>query len=359
MPQTKRANAFDYSSLDSETSRFVQQQTGEIRALMKRTAQDIIEIGQKLKEVKQLLGHGRFGDWLEAEFAWTERTARRFMNVASQFGSQSHSLSDLDVAPTALYLLAAPSTPVPAREEALSRANAGESITYTAAKELKQKYTTLPTKPKAAPAVPPSPEPIPQPASPPVSPTLRHRATQPKSPSLEILAIRPSSAVQSPPAPSKETETPPPSPTPSFEVEPGFWWQLGKKHLLYCGAPNSPRFKERLPQEIALTLSFPLTPDWHLDAPTSAHSEVALFSRYRDLDETILREAIERLLLLYTEGEETVVFSFLPDPEFLLLADKLGCRCFIAEPDVRRCDEALATWNKTGDRAEKMRGLRF
>ncbi len=351
----QKASAFDYSRLDGETSQLVQQQTGEIRMLMRRTAQGIIEVGCKLIEIKALLGHGNFENWLKAEFDWGLWTARKFMQVAEQF--KSVNFTDLSIAPSALYVLAASSTPETVRKEALKRADAGESITYTAALALKKKYSPPPESPPPVEKQPsaadrPSPKTVPQPSPPSL-------ATEPRRPSPEILAIRPNRAKQSPSDPSKETETPPPSPTPSFEVEPGFWWQLGKKHFLYCGAPNSARFKERLPQEIALTLSFPLTPDWHLDVPTSAHSEVALFSRYRDLDETLLREAIERLLLLYTEGEDTVVFSFLPDPEFLLLADKLGCRCFIAEPDVRRCDEAIATWKKTGTTAQKMSGLRF
>ncbi len=351
----QKASAFDYSRLDGETSQLVQQQTGEIRMLMRRTAQGIIEVGCKLIEIKALLGHGNFENWLKAEFDWGLWTARKFMQVAEQF--KSVNFTDLSIAPSALYVLAASSTPETVRKEALKRADAGESITYTAALALKKKYSPPPESPPPVEKQPsaadrPSPKTVPQPSPPSLT-------TEPRRPSPEILAIRPNRAKQSPSTPSKETETPPPSPTPSFEVEPGFWWQLGKKHFLYCGAPNSARFKERLPQEIALTLSFPLTPDWHLDLPTSAHSEVVLFSRYRDLDETLLREAIERLLLLYTEGEDTVVFSFLPDPEFLLLADKLGCRCFIAEPDVRRCDEAIATWKKTGTTAQKMSGLRF
>ena len=99
---------FDYTSLDTETSQFVQQQTGEIRTLMRRTAQGIVEVGQKLVEVKQKLGHGRFLDWLEAEFEWTHETARRFMTVAQQFGQSPHIV---EFAPTALYILADPSLP--------------------------------------------------------------------------------------------------------------------------------------------------------------------------------------------------------------------------------------------------------
>lgn len=125
---------FDYQQLDAETRIVVQQRTSEIKALMKRTAQDIIEIGEKLIEVKERLGHGHFGTWLEGEFDWKERTARNFMAVAEQF--KSANFADLDFAPSALYLLAAPSTPPEARQEAIERAEQGETITHRTAQEI-------------------------------------------------------------------------------------------------------------------------------------------------------------------------------------------------------------------------------
>lgn len=101
---------------------------------MRRTAQDIIEIGQKLIDVKERLGHGKFGLWLRLEFEWTDRTARQFMRVAEAFKSEN--FSDLNFAPSALYLLAAPSTPDEVRREALERAFMGESITHAKVKRL-------------------------------------------------------------------------------------------------------------------------------------------------------------------------------------------------------------------------------
>ncbi len=124
---------FDYGVLDSETRIVVQQKTDEIRGLMKRTATDIIEIGERLMEIKDRLGHGHFGQWLAAEFAWGERTAQRFMAVATNF--RSDNVTDL-IPPRALYLLSSPTTPETAREEARERAEAGEPITHKAAKEI-------------------------------------------------------------------------------------------------------------------------------------------------------------------------------------------------------------------------------
>lgn len=128
--------AFDYNALDADTSILVRQRTDEIRGLMKRAAQDIIDIGQKLIEVRDLLRHnkaGGFDGWLRAEFDWDGRTAYRFINVATNFDN----LSGLSIAPSALYLLAAPSTPEAARIEALSIPG---PITYGQAQEMAARH---------------------------------------------------------------------------------------------------------------------------------------------------------------------------------------------------------------------------
>lgn len=125
---------FAYDSLDAETRIVVRQRTSEIRTLMRNTAQDIIDIGVRLSEVKAMLGHGHFGDWLRAEFGWTDRTARHFMMVSDRFKSEI--ISDLDIASTALVLLAAPSTPDSAVEDAIQRAQAGQPITVGVAKTI-------------------------------------------------------------------------------------------------------------------------------------------------------------------------------------------------------------------------------
>ena len=136
---TGTSTAFDYDELDDETRDLVNQRTSEIKRLTKRVAQDIVAIGQKLIEVKDALGHGHFGEWLLCEFEWTERTAQRFMSVADTF--KSDNLSDLPIATSALYLFASPSTPDSAREEALSRARNGETITHSDAQAIKAVHT--------------------------------------------------------------------------------------------------------------------------------------------------------------------------------------------------------------------------
>ena len=125
---------FDYTILSPKTRTLVQQHTDEIKSLMRRTAQDIINIGQKLMEVKEQLGHGQFRNWLKVEFDWSVRTAARLMQVATKF--KSANLAHLNIAASALYLLAEPSTPNEAQKEALELAKQGENITYAKAKDI-------------------------------------------------------------------------------------------------------------------------------------------------------------------------------------------------------------------------------
>ena len=305
---------FDYTILDTETSRFVQQQTGEILGLMKRTAQSIVEIGLRLISVKERLGHGRFGDWLEAEFGWNKRTAQRFMVVAEQFGDKCDKLSQIELAPSALYILAAPSTPSAVREEAIARALAGELITHKTAKALKQKYASSP----------------------------QNQITSPPSQSgskLEIVTIRSAAQAVAPSAQSVNLE--------------GVWWQLGGRHLLYCGHPNSDEFIARLPENVQLLLAFPPARIWQsrisADARIILSDYLPIFQNPQLLDETL-----ETLILNYSRLGDLVVTCYLPSQDILCVLNRLSRRGLLAEPDSRRCNAIVADWNRAGLKAERV-----
>ena len=118
---------FNYHGLASDTEVSVREATEEIRELAQRSAEDIRAIGIKLNEVKAKLGHGRFGLWLQHEFGWSVRAAQRFMNVADRF--KNDNLAHLNVAPSALYMLAAPSTPKSAIDEVKKASKKGKVTT--------------------------------------------------------------------------------------------------------------------------------------------------------------------------------------------------------------------------------------
>ncbi|WP_375509765.1 DUF3102 domain-containing protein [uncultured Nostoc sp.] len=135
---TEQKQKFDYSILNSKTQIVVQQHTKEIKSLMRRTAQDIINIGHKLLEVKEQLGHGHFETWLKYEFDWSESAARKFMKVASQF--KSVNFTDLSIDASALYAVASPSTTQIARQEVIERAAQGEIMTHSKVKAIISQY---------------------------------------------------------------------------------------------------------------------------------------------------------------------------------------------------------------------------
>jgi hypothetical protein len=139
---------FDYSPLEKKTAEQVQSAADRIRQSLKRTIESIIEVGNDLIAVKEVLPHGQFGPWLRAEFAWTERTAQNFIAVAERFGPKTEIISDLRIDPTAAYLLAAPSAPDEARQVAVERAEAGEHITPSVAKEILAKERKKPVRRK-------------------------------------------------------------------------------------------------------------------------------------------------------------------------------------------------------------------
>lgn len=352
MPTSASSSArkgFDYANLDVETSQFVQQQSGEIRMLMKRTAQGIVEIGQKLIEVKERLGHGHFLDWLEAEFSWHRDTANKFMQVASQFGSLGAS-KIATLAPSALYILAAPSTPEAVREEAIARAEAGEFITYTTAKAIKQKYATPPETPKPEPQLKPVLQPQPQ-------PVLTSGPSPLSGSKLEIVAFRPQGqAPASTPQAGREEATRVTVPQSAHKApeQPGVWWRLGGRHLLYCGDPNSPEFLARVVEEkVSLMLAFPSTPDWQpaIFATTRIISTEDLPQR-KDL--RLFEDALETNLLLCSDVGELVVSCFLPSPEILSIVNRLERRGLFAEPDSRRVNAVISDWKKAGLKVERM-----
>lgn len=65
----------------------IEKTTAEILILKDQTAQNIIEIGRRLIEVKERLEHGEYLKWLKEKVDFTERTAQRFVKVATVFSN--------------------------------------------------------------------------------------------------------------------------------------------------------------------------------------------------------------------------------------------------------------------------------
>ena len=310
-----QALTFDYTALDRETANFVIYETEKIKTLMRQTVKGIIETGERLHKVKQKLKHGEFMTWVENEIKCHYSTALHFMRVWQTFGDRKEQIAHIGINASVLYLLSAPSTPEKLRIDLVERAKAGNPVSFAEAKRLKKEYSQRQN-----------------------SSAISKSTNNESVTTIDVIADSSSEV-------TTETET-----TDTLAEEK--FWTLGK-HLLYCGSALSSSFCDRLPPTIALNIGFPDTPSWKQDLfPTTAKSTLVFHSIFQDLDLVTLRNIIQRSIELCTEAEETIVFSFLPYPEMLVLGDRLNCRCFIAEPDLKRCQAIVYFWDMQSLRSD-------
>lgn len=133
--------AFNYELVAAPIAIQAREAAERIKLRLRRTAEDIVEIGRDLIDVKETIGHGNFMPWIEAEFGMSMSAATRFMNVARAYGGKFATVANLD--PTALYELAAPKTPLEVREEVEKMIEAGEVVTKATITELRAKLSGL------------------------------------------------------------------------------------------------------------------------------------------------------------------------------------------------------------------------
>lgn len=126
LPKAKRkapqVYAFDYSGISTAVAKEAEATAMRIRD---RLRAHTIETGKELLNVKQKLGHGKFGKWLEFHFGWKERTAQNYMNSATAFGSTPQVIDILP--PSTIYKLAAKSTPEALRQSVIDEIKRGET----------------------------------------------------------------------------------------------------------------------------------------------------------------------------------------------------------------------------------------
>ena len=128
---------FDYGILPVNDAMALSAIKERIKIRLKRTAEDIIEIGLDLIEAKRIAGHGGFEKWLKAEFEMSLSSATKIMQVGERFGN-SKSVNITDLKPTALYMLAAPSMPDEVRTEIIERVENGETVDLKEIQRLKR-----------------------------------------------------------------------------------------------------------------------------------------------------------------------------------------------------------------------------
>lgn len=299
-------NTFDYEVLTIEQRTLVEQRTGEIRERLQRSAQDIWEIGQRLADVRSQLKHGQFDAWIKAEFGWSRRTAYNFINVYETFRERAN-LAQIDIATSALYLLAAPSTPPDVRAQYLQKAKEGEKITHKDLREIldyeKQKPTDVSTGASETIVVKPEAKP-------------------------EIVRLIPPPVAQEISVPRIESAL-----NPVVEVVSSQWYLLGGEHLVFFGDTALLEFYRQVPDTtlaIAATSS-----NWDHDWLIDVAKTLIILS-----ESALQKDNLEQLITMFSQRGETIVFPWLPFPEMIAIAHKLG-RKVIAGDSLDKCQQAF------------------
>jgi site-specific DNA-methyltransferase (adenine-specific) len=143
------------------TDQLLADKAAAIRALTKEDADDrlesiakdierlqaaaIFQVAKRLTEAHEIFLYrrdvGGFTGWVERRLMFSVATAYRLLDVHKRLGG-SECFSELETFPReVLYLIAAPSTPDAAREEALARAEAGEQLNLADVQAIRAAYS--------------------------------------------------------------------------------------------------------------------------------------------------------------------------------------------------------------------------
>jgi len=132
---TTTGEVFTYAALSREDEAAAREDAAIIKTNLRSAAESVITVGQALIRQKAKLPHGMFLPWIDAEFGMTDRTALNFTRVADKYGTKSEIVSDLTA--SALYELAAPSTPPEIRDRVEEMIVDGEKVTAAQIKRMK------------------------------------------------------------------------------------------------------------------------------------------------------------------------------------------------------------------------------
>lgn len=102
--------AYDYGQIENPDDRAAMQAAAlDIKPRLKRVVGDIVATGKALLGVQHVCPYGKWEEWLGAEFDLSVRMAQHWMNLAESEVGKNENFSLLPL--SALYQLAAPSTP--------------------------------------------------------------------------------------------------------------------------------------------------------------------------------------------------------------------------------------------------------
>jgi hypothetical protein len=125
---------FSYSDVSPELADECRERARRIRTNIDIRNKSGVEIGLDLMQMKEKLGHGQFGGWIELEFDMSVRSAQVIMGIAKTFKNAESAF--LNFPRQVLLELSHAPDPQEALEEANERKESGETLTAKQAKEI-------------------------------------------------------------------------------------------------------------------------------------------------------------------------------------------------------------------------------
>ncbi len=318
-------STFSYDGLSQPTRDLILEKTKLINVTLKRTAQDVVNIGRYISEVKKALPHGQFDNWVDSELGLSKMAASRFVRAYERF--KSIDLSEIDIVPTAMYNLATATVSNETFDQIIEEGKSGKSITVEVAKAAQSRTTNNKLDNK--------------------SKTLSEKEN--KSNNILDLPQKAATTIQSQNTTDSKLDNKSKTlsekenksnniflPQEIVKVIPQQKeWHLGR-HRLYCYNPNDRRFIEAIPSEVALVLSFPMDKNWSFDY-TGYITSNTFYSQIPDDLAAVKFDYCSDIVQDVTEDGDTVVVCFIPHPKVINLLDKLKCTTYIADPNLENC----------------------
>ena len=336
----KNTNEFEYETLPSAQRASIQALTLEIRESLKKTVDTIWQIGKNLFRVREQIDIRRFNLWLKAEFGWSRRTAYNFINVYEAFPeSMRANFARIDISTSALYLLAAPSTPSEIRINFFKRAVDGERISY---KVVRQSIDEAKSRSSSSESELSKPELNFMTARRKHALLASDRQLNARSSTgelrettatvevdLDTVIIQPTNfPIASDSLQNIETDTE----ETSF-IHPA-WNSIQKEFSLFWGDTMSPRFNDRLPDK-AFVLAVPSI-QWHHD--WLANDSRCCIAIPRSQWEYCL---VKQLLSALAENKMPLILPWIPGWRTIELALGLDLKVYAGDPSLERCEQTI------------------
>ena len=254
------------------------------------------------------------------------------LSVFIKDSNRSINLEEINIATSALYLLAAESTPAEIREEFIQKAQEGEKITH---QEVLQVVRESKVK-----SIPNSEQSDFSQSSPVTEEKTKDLFLEPTASRQQLISIIPQTKIVEPISdiPFKFNIG-----SNSIDVEQG-WYQLDKKHNIFCGDTALPEFANRIPYA---TLAIAITSDdWAHDWLIEKAKTVVIFP-----ESEFERQKLTGLIVMFSSAEDIVIFPWLPESDMILVADQLGRKVYAGDIEPQKCQAAI---DRTGLLLEKI-----